>query len=177
MRTIKYRGKNTVTGEWEYGYFWKDDILGDCHIREGNGTEHRVYPNTVSQLVSDDSGYEIYEGDYLQDDEGIVWLVVYDNMSHGFLTHTEGILEHSEWIDDPDVSVVGNKWDTRLEDLYENEEQDCRSCEFYGERIIINDLKCYNCLHPDMQAINAGALSEVVTDCGLYTKRHKEDKE
>ena len=91
--------------------------------------------------------------------------------------NTEGILEHSEWIDDPDVSVVGNKWDTRLEDLYENEEQDCRSCEFYGERIIINDLKCYNCLHPDMQAINAGALSEVVTDCGLYTKRHKEDKE
>lgn len=26
MRTIKFRGKNTVTGEWEYGYFWKDDI-------------------------------------------------------------------------------------------------------------------------------------------------------
>lgn len=121
MRTIKFRGKNTVTGEWEYGYFWKDDICGDCYIREGNGVDHRVDPDTVSQLVSDESGYEIYEGDYLQDDEGTVWLVVYDNMSHGFLTHIEGLYEQSEWIDDPGVSVVGNKWDDRLEDFYDKE--------------------------------------------------------
>ena len=64
MRTIRFRGKNTVTGEWEYGYFWKDDICGDCHIREGNGAEHRVDPKTVGQYVCKDAkGNDVYEGD------------------------------------------------------------------------------------------------------------------
>lgn len=38
------------------------DIIGDCYIREGNGCDHRVVPNAVSQLVSDANGYEIYDG-------------------------------------------------------------------------------------------------------------------
>lgn len=123
MRTIKFRGKNVITGEWEYGYLWKDDIIGDCYIREGNGGDHRVDPETISQLVCiDDNGYEIYEGDYIQDDEGIIWLVVYYEDSHGFFTHTDGLIEQSEWINDEDVYVVGNRWDNDIEDFYVEEE-------------------------------------------------------
>lgn len=126
MRPIKFRGKGILArkGEWIYGFF-KKNTHGDCYIEDEYGLSIAVDPDTVSQLVCiNDNGIEIYEGDYIQDDEGVIWLVVYGNMSHGFLTHTEGILEHSEWIDDPDVCVVGNKWDTKLEDLYEKEGED-----------------------------------------------------
>ena len=125
MRDIKFRGKGILArkGEWIYGFF-KKNTNGDCYIEDECGLAIAVDSDTVSQLVcSDDNGTEIYEGDYLQDNEYVIWLVVYDNMSHGFLTHIEGLYEQSEWIDDPGVLVVGNKWDDRLEDFYGKEDE------------------------------------------------------
>ena len=128
MRTISFRGKNTVTGEWEYGYFWKDDICGDCHIREGNGIEHRVDPETVSQLVCvADAGGEIYEGDYIQDEDNNIWLVEYSELSHAFVTTSQDgmpVSEDSEWLEsEPYISIIGNIWDNSLEDFQEEENE------------------------------------------------------
>ena len=128
MRAIKFRGKNTVTGEWEYGYFWRDDICGDCHIKEGNGVEHRVDPETVSQLVCVSNGVEIYEGDYIRDDDDVLWLIEYNGISHAFVTVSQDsdfyIEQNSDWLYGDDIAVIGNSWDNRLEDFFKEEDED-----------------------------------------------------
>ena len=128
MRAIKFRGKNTVTGEWGYGYFWKDDICGDCYIREGNGVDHRVDPDTVSQLVCINwKGHEIYEGDIVRNiDDYSIWHVAYSLNDMGFtaaLIKTGEFDESDEfemrWLED--CEVIGNIWDDRLKDFYDKE--------------------------------------------------------
>ena len=74
MREIRFRGKGISAhkGEWIYGFF-KKNTHGDCYIENEYGLAIAVDPETVSQLacISAKSG-EIYEGDYLEDDEGDV---------------------------------------------------------------------------------------------------------
>ena len=118
MRTIRFRGKNTVTGEWEYGYFWKDDICGDCHIREGNGAEHRVDPKTVGQYVCKDAkGNDVYEGDIVKNlDDNSIWHVCWSPNKMGF---TVALVKPGEFGDTDfemrwlkDCVVIGNIWDS-----------------------------------------------------------------
>lgn len=65
-RIIRFRGKRTDTGEWEYGslYTPSDGVYADICNKSG---DHPVHPETVSQLVCiSASGDEIYEGDYIR---------------------------------------------------------------------------------------------------------------
>lgn len=123
MREIKFRGKNIVNGEWVYGYFWRDDICGDCHIREGNGVEHRVDPDTVSQLVCiNTEGIYIYEGDYVKDIGESIWYVdFYDKNLEYIISLVKE--SNSEFVDYfkmrwlRDCVVVGNRWDNSSNDF------------------------------------------------------------
>lgn len=88
-RIIRFRGKRTDTGEWEYGslYTPSDGVYADICNKSG---DHPVHPETVSQLVCiSASGDEIYEGDYIrspsnQDD---ILLIRWDKTTCGFVLY------------------------------------------------------------------------------------------
>lgn len=125
MREIRFRGKGISAhkGEWIYGFF-KKNTHGDCYIENEYGLAIAVDPETVSQLacISAKSG-EIYEGDYLEDDEGDVWEVVYSQSFNSFQTvEMSGAMStsiESDWLINSYVTVIGNRWDNDndLEDM------------------------------------------------------------
>ena len=128
MRTIKFRAKDIHDGKWLYGYF-KKNSYGDCYIEDEHGLATAVDPETVLQLVCDsEKNGEIYEGDYIQDEEGDLWLIEYDKDSHGFRTVSIGgamsCSNDSEWLEDSSMNVIGNIWDNEPEDFYEEAEDD-----------------------------------------------------
>ncbi len=129
MRGIKFRGKGILArkGEWIYGFF-KKNRLGDCYIEDEYGMTIAVNPDTVSQLVCINNGVEIYEGDYIRDDDDVLWLIEYNGISHAFVTVSQGgdfhIEQDSEWLCGDDIAVIGNRWDNELEDFFKEEEDD-----------------------------------------------------
>ena len=122
MRDIRFRGKNRQTGEWEYGYFWKDDVNGDCFIRDGRElVNHRVFPDTVGELAYiSEGGKEVYEGDYVQYKHDIfqvkgTYLVYYDKELQCFQGMPACNCPRVWDLGFPEP--VGNKWDNSEEDM------------------------------------------------------------
>lgn len=82
MKTIKFRGKRTDTGEFVFGsycyenYGKRDARLGVLHaIIDEDGEEFIVDPDSVAQFIGHDStGAEVYEGDRLANDNGVAFV-------------------------------------------------------------------------------------------------------
>lgn len=128
-RQIKFRGKNTHTGEWLYGDYHRE---GETHyitkpqqyLREYAPIEFIVDGKTVGQFTElfDRTGKNIFEGDILQCPSvlDILLEVRYNTLQGAFClvehTHSEGaflgtcplgeMLRHY-----PDMSVIGNRFD------------------------------------------------------------------
>jgi len=85
MRTIEFRGKETATEQWIYGYYVKDPI-GKSRIYyqpfpdASSNTYHFVHPETVGQFtgLTDKNGTKIFEGDRITD-EATIMIVKYIN--------------------------------------------------------------------------------------------------
>ena len=127
MRTIKFRGKYTETGEWRYGYYarlsnefkeWHcimtEKDASENYIKDCNGFHMQytpVVPSTVGQFTGlrDKNGKEIYEGDIIVHASGssIMYNVEWHNTELvGKQIGSSSYAGISYWIDV--TEVIGN---------------------------------------------------------------------
>lgn len=115
-RIIRFRGKRTDTGEWEYGslYVPSDGVYADICNKSG---DHPVKPETVSQLVCiSDSGDEIYEGDYIRipSKPYDIFLVSWNKSTYGFVLRNTEDNSIIGTVKIHNASPIGNIWENAI---------------------------------------------------------------
>lgn len=108
MRTIKFRGKGKINGLWYTGYLTKTRMMGVTIKDPITEVCVPIISETVGECLGrwDKHYNEIYEGDFVKDQNGSIWEVKFNE-------------EHPYWIpfvfpcnDAPEnFEIIGNKWD------------------------------------------------------------------
>lgn len=78
-RTIKFRGRDVITGNWVYGYYYPSK--GHAIIRDEKDCECIVLEKTVGQYteLNDDKDVEIYDGDIIENINGTLFQVEWND--------------------------------------------------------------------------------------------------
>ena len=117
MRTIKFRGKNPRSNQWETGNLVVCEN-GETRImyayRPCATVTSTVIPETVGQFtgLTDKNGKEIYEGDIATDGENI-YIVEFSMWSYAFMWDKHGSQNnfHFEKSDNQEMELIGNIYD------------------------------------------------------------------
>lgn len=122
MRTIKFRGKSIVTGEWLFGNLFQFGIQPPANVPcictcvptwKDAIDIYNVDENTIGQFTGlfDRNGKEIYEGDIVQHEEnGKCYAIAYDHHEFCFDTNSDGF----RFLNREDLlEVVGNIFDNK----------------------------------------------------------------
>ena len=129
MREIKFRGKRFGDHEhWIYGTLTIDP-LGNFYIHKKLSIDNLpVKPKTVSQFIAEGKfGVEYYEGDILWDERNeCYWVLSWDDELHAFRREEltpdgRGVSESAEMLDE---DIIGNLWDTNIDELFESTKED-----------------------------------------------------
>ena len=116
MRQIKFRGYSEKYKSWHYGCldFTAD---GKCFIKSinenGTASRTRVDEDSVGQYIDQEDafGIEIYEGDFLQDDEGNVYEVVWSDSRSMFEVESDGGTSDFDHCCGQDFEIIGNRYE------------------------------------------------------------------
>lgn len=120
MRTIKFRGKGRIAGNWFYGNLYID-MYGRTHIFSLEVGALEVKPETIGQFTGlyDCNGNKIYEGDILKWEKDCLMYVVkfWDGMFYASVEEcNDGIfggfpLYALTKYEDRKCKIVGNIYD------------------------------------------------------------------
>lgn len=114
MRTIKFRGKDKLSGEWYYGNLYDRDTLGRTHISAPFRTCYRIDPNTVGEFTGlyDRTYKEIYEGDIVKvTSEAITYMARVIFMGGCFCLIARDKGRTFDGLDTEEIEIVGNAHD------------------------------------------------------------------
>ena len=116
MREILFRGKNPVSGEWAYGWFYSvRNAFNEKHILkiiiDVHGNETFVNPETVGQYtgLTDKNGKKIFEGDIVKFDSGEIMIINWDKDGAMFILQPEPYESYEFYcVLQDEIEVIGN---------------------------------------------------------------------
>lgn len=129
-RIIKFRGKNTDTKEWVYGYLADETYINNINTIDLSSIE--VDSDTVGQYIglNDKNGQEIYEGDIVRKitksgyPDNFIGEIVFRDGLFGIKNDDQyglsvrALVKSSEWVDGNasgtstyEYEIIGNVYD------------------------------------------------------------------
>lgn len=113
-REILFKAKMWISGEWLYGEVHLK--CNNAHIHTNYRDSYKIDEDTVCQFtgMADKNGTKIFEGDVLETEEGLIWVVSWSEK--GEWIACDVLYEDTELLYDivcDNIRVVGNRFDNK----------------------------------------------------------------
>lgn len=110
MREYKFRGIRCDNKEWIYGDLLRTIVDPFTYIQNANEGQIKVMPHTVGQSTElpDNSGKEIYDGDFVLINDDEIGIVIWDKaeLEYGITIDTAQLKMGNFY--SKDLEVIGN---------------------------------------------------------------------